>query len=45
VYKRSGVNRPPYLPPENLYAAQEAMVRTGNGTTDWIKIGKGICQG
>ena len=26
----------------NLYAGQEATVRTGNGTTDWFQIGKGI---
>ena len=29
----------------NLCAGQEATVRTGNGTTDWFTIGKGICQG
>ena len=29
----------------NLYAAQEATVRTGYGTTDWFQIGKGECQG
>ena len=29
----------------NLYAVQEATVRTEHGTTDWFKIGKGICQG
>ena len=29
----------------NLYAGQEATVRTGRGTTDWVQIGKGICQG
>ena len=29
----------------NLYAGQEATVRTGHGTTDWFKIEKGICQG
>ena len=29
----------------NLYARQEAMVRTGHGTTDWFKIGKGVRQG
>ena len=29
----------------NLYAGQEATVRTGHGTTDWFQIGKGICQG
>ena len=29
----------------NLYAGQEATVRTGHGTTDWFQIGKGLCQG
>ena len=29
----------------NLYASQEATVRTGHGTTDWFQIGKGACQG
>ena len=29
----------------NLYAGQEAIARTGHGTTDWFLIGKGICQG
>ena len=29
----------------NLYAGQEATVRTGHGTTDWLQIGKGGCQG
>ena len=29
----------------NLYADQEATVRTGHGTTDWFQIGKGVCQG
>ena len=28
----------------NLYAGQEATVRTGRGTTDWLQIGKGVCQ-
>ena len=27
----------------NLYASQEATVRTGHGTTDWFEIGKGVC--
>ena len=36
--------RPPDLPPENLYAGQEATLRTGHGTTDWFKIEKGVCQ-
>ena len=29
----------------NLYAGQEATVRTGHGTIDWFQIGKGACQG
>ena len=28
----------------NLYAGQEATVRTGHGTTDWFQIGKGVRQ-
>ena len=27
----------------NLYAGQDATVRTGHGTTDWFQIGKGVC--
>ena len=30
---------------KNLYAGQEATVRTGHGTMDWLRIGKGVCQG
>ena len=29
----------------NLYESQEVTVRTGHGTTDWLQIGKGVCQG
>ena len=29
----------------NLYASQEATIRTGHGTTDWFQTGKGVCQG
>ena len=29
----------------NLYSGQEATVRTGHGTMDWLQIGKGVCQG
>ena len=36
--------RPPDLL-RNLYAGQEATVRTGPGTTDWFQIGKGVRQG
>ena len=31
--------------PRNLYAGQEAKVRTGHETTDWFQIGKGVHQG
>ena len=30
---------------KNLYAGQEATVRTRHGTMDWFQIGKGVCQG
>ena len=30
---------------KNLYAGQEATVRTGHRTIDWFQIGKGVCQG
>ena len=42
---RDGNNRPLDLPPENLYAGEEATVRTGHGTTEWFQIGKGVHQG
>ena len=29
----------------NLYAGQDATIRTGHGTTDWFQIRKGVCQG
>ena len=29
----------------DMYAGQEATVRTGHGTTDWFQVGKGVCQG
>ena len=29
----------------NVYAGQEATVRTRHGTIDWFQIGKGVCQG
>ena len=37
--------RPSDLSLRNLYAGQEATVRTGHGTTDWFQIGKGVHQG
>ena len=43
--ERDGNTRPPDLPLRNRYAGQEATVRTGQGTTDWFQIGKGVCQG
>ena len=33
---RDGHTKPPELPLENLYAGEEATVRTGHGTTDWF---------
>ena len=41
------VGRPDHLTCllRNLYAGQEATVRTGHGTTVWFQIGKGVCQG
>ena len=30
--------------PRNLYAGQEATVKTGHGTIDWFQIGTGVCQ-
>ena len=45
--ERDGNTRPPDLTCllRNLYAGQEATVRTGHGTTDWFQIGKGVHQG
>ena len=42
--ERDGNTRPPDLPLE-MYAGQEATVRTGHGTTNWFQIGKGVRQG
>ena len=42
---RDGNTRPPDPLLRNLYAGQEATVRTGHGTTDWFQTGKGIHQG
>jgi len=42
---RDGNTRPPDLSLRNLYAGQEATVRTRHGTTDWFQIGKGVRQG
>ena len=43
--ERDGNTRPHNLPLRNLYAGQEATVRTGHGTIDWFQIGKRVCQG
>ena len=42
---RDGTTRPPTCLLRNLYAGQEATVRTGHGPTDCLQIGKGVCQG
>ena len=42
--ERDGNTRPSDLPLENIYASQEATVRTGHGTTDCVQIGKGVHQ-
>ena len=44
-FLKHGNTRPPDLPVRNLYAGQEATVRTGHGRTDWFQIGKGVRQG
>ena len=42
---RDGNTRPPTCLLRNLCAGQEAIVRTGHGTTDWFQTGKGVRQG
>ena len=42
--ERDQNTRPPYCLLRNVYASQEATVRTGHGTTDWFQIGKGVPQ-
>jgi len=42
---RDGNTRPLDLPPEKLYAGQEATVRTGHGTAEWFQIGKRVRRG
>ena len=42
---RDGNTRLPDVPLEKSYAGQEAAIRTGHGTTDWLQIGKGVHQG
>ena len=43
--ERDGNTRPLTCLLRNLYAGQEATVRTGHGKTDWFQIGKGVRQG
>ena len=43
--ERDGNTRPPDLPLEKPICSQEATVRTGHGTTDWLQIGKGVRLG
>ena len=43
--ERDGNTRPLTCLLRNLYAGQEATVRTGHGTTDWFQIGKRVHQG
>ena len=45
MLKEMGIPDHPTCLLRNLYAGQEATVRTGHGTTDWFQIGKGVCQG
>ena len=42
---RDGNTRPFTCLMRNLYADQETTVKTGHGTTDWLQIGKRVCQG
>jgi len=43
--ERDGNTRSPYCLLRNLYAGQEATLRTGQGTMDWFQIGKEVGQG
>ena len=45
ILKEMGIPDHLTFPLRNLYAGQEATVRTGHGTTDWYQIRKGVCQG
>ena len=45
ILKEMGIPDHPTCLLRNLYADQEATVRTGHGTTDWFQIGKGVLQG
>ena len=45
ILKEMGITDPPHRLLRNLYAGQEATVRTGHETIDWFKIGKRVHQG
>ena len=45
ILKEMGIPDHLTCPLRNLYAGQEAKIRTGHGTTHWLKIGKGVRQG
>ena len=45
ILKEMGIPDHLTCPLRNVYAVQEATVRTGHGTTDWFQIGKGVRQG
>ena len=45
ILKEMGIPEHPTCLWRNLYAGEEATVRTAHGTTDWFQIGKGVRQG
>ena len=45
ILQEMGIPDNPTCLLRNLYIGQEGTVRTGHGTTDWVQIGKGVCQG
>ena len=45
ILKEMGIPGHLICPLRNLYAFQEATIRTGHGPTDWFQIGKGVSQG
>ena len=45
ILKEVGIPDHLTCPLRNMYAGQEATVRTEHGTMDWFQIGKGVCQG
>ena len=45
ILKEMGIQDHLVCLPRNLYAGQEAVVRTGHRTIDWFQIGKGVHQG